>query len=97
MIKPTILPVNEAGDSRTGTINGLTTKQVEERIGFPPNLKGDPDKVKHEWGFTVNGMRCGVWDYKGSEDYNQFSTFGPLKALHLVFGENYVPDYPHAI
>jgi len=83
-----IQPVNETGDHRTGEIVGLTAAQIAERIGFPANCKDDPYKVENSWGFTVNGVRCGVWDYKGSHlaSVPRFSAFGPIESLRLVFG-----------
>lgn len=86
--RPVIKPVSEPGDSRTAGVDGLTVAQVEKLIGFSANCKDDPSKVKHSWGFTVDGVRCGVWDYKGSERDNSFSAWGPLSALKKVFGNN---------
>jgi hypothetical protein len=88
MSKPIILPVDEAGDSRTATIEGLTVAQVTKLIGFKANCEDDPSKVSNSWGFTVDGERCGVWDYKGSQKYNSFSAWGPIEALKKVFGGN---------
>jgi hypothetical protein len=85
--KPIIKPVNEAGDSCNVRIEGLSVAQITKRLGFKPNVQDDPYKVKNSWGFTVDGVRCGVWDYKGSEKYNAFSAFGPDEALRKVFGE----------
>lgn len=86
--KPVILPVDEVGDSRTSTIEGLTVAQVTERIGFPANCDDDPSKVVNSWGFTVDGERCGVWDYKGSHRFKSFSAWGPREALEKVFGKH---------
>jgi hypothetical protein len=84
--KPVIRPVDEAGDCRTGTLSGISVAEITDLLGFGPNVKDDPSKVKHSWGFTVDGERCGVWDYKGSEEYRSFSTFGSPEALAKVFG-----------
>jgi hypothetical protein len=86
--KPIILPIDVAGGSRTATIKGLTVAQVTKLIGFKPNVEDDPDKVENSWGFTVDGESCGVWDYKGSHRFKQFSADGPIKALKKVFGKN---------
>lgn len=83
-----ILPVDEAGDFRNATIEGLTVAEITKKIGFPPNVEDDPDKVDNSWGFTVNGARCGVWDYKGSGRFKSFSAWGPMESLKLVFGKN---------
>lgn len=84
---PVILPVDRGGDSRTSSIDGLTHAQIVERIGFPANVQDDESKVKYSWGFTVDGERCGVWDYKGSHEFNSWSAFGPRAALNKVFGD----------
>ncbi len=81
-----IKPINKVGDSRTGSLINITVEEINNLLGFTANCKDDPSKVKHSWGFTVDGVRCGVWDYKGSEEYNSFSTFGPHESLKKVFG-----------
>ena len=87
----TILPHNTYVPShRQHSIQGLTTQDIEDRIGFPPNSQGDRDKTISEWVFTVDGEICSVWDYKGRASRNEFSAFGPLDALRKVFG-----DYCH--
>jgi hypothetical protein len=85
-----IKPVNQTGDSRTGGLQNITVAEIVKRLGFKANCEDDPDKVKNSWGFTVDGVRCGVWDYKGSQKFNAFSTFGPAETLKQVFGEHYV-------
>ena len=85
--EPVIIPVNEAGDCRTASVVGLSVSDIEKRLGFTANCEDDPSKVKHSWGFTVDGERCGVWDYKGSEHSNSFSAWGPISALKKVFGD----------
>lgn len=82
----TIIPVSEPGDYRTGTLSGLNPGQISAKLGFSPNVEDDASKVSHSWGFTVDGVRCGVWSYKGSERAGVWSTFGPIEALRAVFG-----------
>ena len=84
-----IVPVNEPGDSRSGTLTNLTAEEISEILGFAPNVKDDPYKVQNSWGFSVDGKRCGIWDYKGSHHSNSFSTFGPHEVLCSLFGEHY--------
>lgn len=84
--KPIIVPVKQCGDCRTGSLAGITVAEINTILGFKSNCSDDPDKVKNSWGFTVNGVRCAVWDYKGSETVGRFSTFGPIESLRLVFG-----------
>lgn len=87
---PIILPVNQVGDSRTYSIDGLSAAQIERRLGFKANCQDDPDNVKYSWGFTVDGVRCGVWDYKGSHTLKIFRAFGDHESLVKVFGEAHV-------
>jgi hypothetical protein len=84
-----IEPINEAGDCRTGNLSRLTAKDITAILGFKPNVKDDPSKVKYSWGFTVDGVRCGVWDYKGSYKAKSWSTYGPASALEKVFGNRF--------
>lgn len=84
-----IVPVNKPGDCCTGNLTGLTAAQISKKLGFKPNVEDDPDKVKYSWGFTVDGVRCGIWDYHGSYKNKSFSTFGPADALVKVFGDCY--------
>ena len=82
-----IIPCNTFADGeyRTGTLTGLTVNDVKTRLGFPANRKDDPGKVSHSWGFTVDGMFCAVWSYRGGAS---LSTFGPAAALRTVFGDH---------
>jgi hypothetical protein len=80
-----ILPVNRAGDCRTGTLKASFAK-VERVIGFPANVKDDTDKVTHSWGFEVDGQRCGIWDYRGAR---VLSTWGPHEVFADLFGKSY--------
>ena len=75
--EPVIIPVNEAGDFRTASVVDLSVSDIEKRLGFTANCEDDPSKVKHSWGFTVDGERCGVWDYKGSEAFQLLLRVGP--------------------
>jgi len=85
----TIVPVNRPGSGRTGTLRNITVAQINKVLGFKPNCEDDPDKVKHSWGFFANGQHCGVWDYKGSQKWKQFSTDGPDEVMKKLFGANY--------
>jgi hypothetical protein len=80
---------SQAGDYRTGSLQNITVSEINKLLGFKPNVIDDPTKVEHSWGFTVDGERCGVWDYKGSARHKSFSTFGPAEALRKVFGDRY--------
>lgn len=77
-----------AGDHRQWTIQGLTHTEISDLLGFKPNRKDDPYKVKYSWGFRVDGKPCAVWDYKGSHKFNEFSAWGDEAALRSVFGDS---------
>jgi hypothetical protein len=87
-----IVPVNKMGDCRTGGLSNITVAEINDLLGFEPNVADDPYKVKYSWGFTVDGVRCGIWDYKGSAKYKQFSTWGPAETLKKVFGDRYTEE-----
>lgn len=84
-----ITPINKAGSGRTGTLSDTSVKEIQTILGFEANCEDDPDKVKHSWGFEADGMRCGIWDYKGSEKWGQFSTYGPAEVFVNLFGNKY--------
>jgi hypothetical protein len=73
------------GESRTGGLQNVSADEIEAVLGFKPNVKDDPYKVVHSWGFKVNGVACGIWDYKGSHHYNTWSTFGPREVFEQLF------------
>lgn len=82
MSKPNIIAVNEVGDFKTGSLpSTLSAKNIEKILGFAANVADDEDKVKHSWGFTVDGKRCGIWDYRGS----RWSVYDPDKVLPALF------------
>lgn len=46
--------------------SSITPERIEEVLGFKPNIDDDPCKVTMSWGFKIDGVACGIWDYKGS-------------------------------
>lgn len=80
------------GSYKEGSLVHMTVEEINRRLGFTPNVADDGDKVKHSWGFTVEGERghFGIWDYKGSELSGCFSTFGPRKVFEEIFGKDKV-------
>lgn len=79
---PNIVPVNRAGNHRTGSLpSSITPAQIKKVLGFAANIDDDKTKVKHSWGFTVDGKFAAVWDYKGS----RWSTFDPDGVLPGLF------------
>lgn len=83
---PEIKPISSVSSYKQHSINGLSVEQIWQKIGFGPNHSDDPCKVKFSWCFSVDGVECAVWDWKGSARFNQFSAYGPTEALQMVFG-----------
>jgi hypothetical protein len=78
MPKPTITPVDAVGSRKTGMLPDTLTKEaIESVLGFPPNVADDADRVEHSWGFEVDGVRCGIWDYCGA----RWSVYDPKHLL----------------
>jgi hypothetical protein len=86
----TIIPVAKAGDYRTGGLRNLRPGGIVRVLGFAPNVEDDTEKVSHSWGFTVDGERCGIWSYKGSERAERWSTYGPRNHFEALFGAEHV-------
>jgi len=78
------------GSHRTGSLYDINVSTINRILGFEPNQDDDPDKVVNSWGFIVDGEKCAVWDYKGSHEFGQFSTYGPNEVFEKLFGTNYV-------
>ena len=81
-----IVPINVAGSHKTGSLSAtLSPVLITARLGFAPNIDDDPTKVTMSWGFTVDGVRCGIWDYYR----NRWSTYGPHDVFAKLFPEYY--------
>ena len=79
---PKIEPLNEAGGSCDYKLpSNITVAQIEKILGFKANVDDDIDKVKYSWGFTVDGKRAGIWDYKGS----RWSVLDPHDVVKALF------------
>lgn len=89
-MKMKITPTPTPGDSKQGTIKNITPEEISGILGFPPNVDDDPEKVNFSWGFLVNGVRCGIWDYYESYKEGEFRFFGPKKIFIALFGEDRV-------
>lgn len=73
-MKHVIEAVDTAGDCLSYRLpESVTPEQIESVLGFAPNVQDDPDKVTMSWGFKLDGVRCGIWDYKGY----RWSVFDP--------------------
>ncbi len=85
-----IEPVTLTESWRTGFLPPeLTVEQITEALGFAPNTEDDESKVEHSWGFTADGVPCGIWDYHG----NRWSTFGPQEVFDQLFTEKQPDNY----
>jgi len=85
-MKMNIIPVDRAGQYKMATLSNYTKDQIEQILGFAPNIKDDPSKVSYSWGFTIDGELCGIWDYYHSHNQNEWSVFGPISTLQKLFG-----------
>ena len=90
--KPDVRPATLKNSHRVGTLHPVTKQSITKLIGFPPNASDDGDKVTACWEFTVDGVECAVWDYRGSFGMSQASFFGPAAALRKVFGDLVHPE-----
>lgn len=82
-----IVPYDKAGDYCQGRITGVSSNLITQRLGFGPNVKDDPSKVKYSWGFMYKGQRFGIWDYNQSYRYNNFSYYGNKQIIKELFPE----------
>lgn len=90
-----IIPSRErSAYGRTGGLNSvLSINDINAALGFraQQNKPSSDNKTTRCWTFTVNGISCSIWDYKGY----RWSTSGPHYILQAIFGENYTADvYP---
>lgn len=75
---------------KTGWLSAhLTVEQITDVLGFPPNIADDPDKVTASWGFTVDGIHCGIWDYN-DERWSVYDPHNVLPALFATAEQNNV-------
>lgn len=81
---------DRVGSHRTGTLKNYSAEQIAEILGFEANCEDDPYKVKYSWGFKADGVHCGIWDYRGSYTYNNFSLYGPKEVFEQLFGSENV-------
>ena len=76
------------GQGKTGNLpHDLAEEVITARLGFAPNTFS-PDagpsfdgKVTIQWDFTVDGVPCSIWDYRGV----RWSTWGPSHILARLF------------
>ena len=89
MLNSMIRPNATAGGHKTGELNDITVEEIVSVLGFMPNVDDDPSKVVNSWGFNYDGGPCGIWDYKGSHKFGQFSTYGPDHVFRKLFSPYY--------
>jgi hypothetical protein len=77
------------GSHKTGELTGLTVDGIESILGFAGNCADDPDKVENSWCVEYKGHLLSIWDYKGSQNWMQFSTHGNPELFREVFGRAY--------
>lgn len=75
--------IDRVGDFKQHTLH-CSVREIEAVLG-PANCHDDPSKVKYSWGFEVDGVRCGIWDYYESYKQGVFSAYGPREVLERVF------------
>lgn len=97
----TFVKTEERGRSRTGSLEGITEKEITQLLGVKPwrttRSEGD-GKVTREWAFRVKVGRTfldghfGIWDYKNYEPAktkSHWSTYGNADTLEKIFGPKY--------
>lgn len=88
-----IVPAEVYSSHRTGSLDGITAKEISAILGFTPNRADDPSKVVNSWSGRADGNEIAIWDYKGSQRYNRFSTYGNAKVLKAIFGDKYTSEH----
>jgi hypothetical protein len=83
-----IAPLGHAVGHKTGTLHGLSADQIATILNNP-QVPDDESKVRYSWAFKSDGYECGVWDYYGSGDRLNFSTYGPSYIFKDIFGDHY--------
>lgn len=74
---------------RTGSISGLCADEICVRLGNMETVPDDESKVCYSWAFKADGKECGIWDYYGSHNRLNFSTYGPHEVFIELFGDHY--------
>jgi hypothetical protein len=77
------------GYGRTGTLHPIDDILIDGILGFAPNNPSPDEKVKYYWTFEYKGQYCAIWDYKGSSEVEQYSTFGPKEIFEELFDKFY--------
>lgn len=104
LMRKDVRPITDLDETyRQGTLTGLTAARVASRLTLDfavPNCGPSGDgKVVNCWKFEVSGVKCSIWDYKGSHrlPVPVFSTFGPHAIFQKLFGDAYTPGIPSTV
>ena len=81
---PQIIPDTKIGSHCEGELR-VSYERICEVLG-PPNMDDDESKVKHSWGYRVDGEPIAIWDYYGHE----WSYYGNADTLRKLFGNDAV-------
>lgn len=87
-----IKPADIDGTYRTGSLVGVTREDIVRTLGFEPNALDDGDKVENSWAFTLDGLPCAIWDWKGSQHVKVWSVYDPHKMLDRIFDSANLPQ-----
>ena len=87
-----IKPTDINGSYRTGSLVGVTREDIVRTLGFEPNALDDGDKVENSWAFTLDGLPCAIWDWKGSHHVKVWSVYDPHKMLDRIFDAANLPQ-----
>ena len=47
MTKMNIIPVDRAGQYKMATLTNYSKEEIDQILGFAPNIQDDPDKVSY--------------------------------------------------
>jgi len=86
MTKIKLIPIDEAGGSRNGTLH-TNYNTICKVVGFKENVEDDPDKVEASWGFEDDqGRQAFIWCYKQGKHFcNDWSTDGDQTLIDDLF------------
>lgn len=71
---------------RTGSLAYTGEGDISARLGFQPTRHSVEGISDQEWLFTVDGVQCAIWDWRGAGRHGCWSTFGPASVFAALFG-----------